>query len=80
MAWSSTFDERYVGGYLSYSADTYDASNLLNSTFTLANGETAYGNLTDAYTTADQDVYSLGILSTGYYCLTSAPMGPNRVI
>ncbi|MDB2501579.1 hypothetical protein N9X03_03745, partial [Planktomarina temperata] len=69
MAWSSTFDERYAGGYLSYSADTYDASNLLNSTFTLVDGQTAYGNLTDAYTTADQDVYSLGILSTGYYTL-----------
>ena len=69
MAYNFIVDERYNGGYLSYSADTYDASNLLNSTFKLVDGQTAYGNLTDVYTTADQDVYSLGTLSTGYYTL-----------
>ena len=33
----------------------------------MAEGDTAYGNLTDEYSLPDKDVYSLGTLSTGYY-------------
>ena len=69
MAWPYTIDERYGGGYLSLSADTYDAPNYVNSTFVLSQSAYAYGNLTDAYILADEDVYSLGSLSTGYYTL-----------
>ncbi|MDA9350831.1 hypothetical protein N9Q81_01785, partial [Planktomarina temperata] len=69
MAWLNTIDERYAGGYLSLSADTYDAPNYINSTFVLSQSDYAYGNLTDAYILADEDVYSLGSLSTGYYTL-----------
>ena len=69
MAYSNTVDERYGGGWLSLSVDSYDASNLLNSTFVLAEGQIGYGNLTDAYFSADKDVYSLGNLASGYYSL-----------
>ena len=69
MAWSNTVDERYAGGLLSYAADDFDASNLLNNTFVLAADDVGYGNLTDAYATGDIDTYSLGILSTGTYSI-----------
>jgi Ca2+-binding RTX toxin-like protein len=65
----ATIDERYGTGYLSLNADFYDASNLINSTFVLAPNDVGYGNLTDLYISADQDVYSLGVLSTGQYAL-----------
>jgi len=69
MAWANTIDERYAGGFISLSADTYDAPNYVNSNFVLSQSAYAYGNLTDAYILADEDVYSLGSLSTGYYTL-----------
>ena len=69
MAWSNTTDERYGGGVLSFSAGELDASNLLNEEAVLAEGVVGYGYSTDAYLTADIDVYSLGILSAGTYCL-----------
>jgi len=73
MAYSSTIDERYAGGYLQYSAGDLDASNLLNGVFVIAESSvynsTAYGLLADYYTTADIDVYSLGVLNTGYYTI-----------
>lgn len=69
MAFLTTIDERYGGGFLGLGADDLDASNLLNSTFLLAEGIAGYGNLTDQYLTADQDVYSLGVLSTGRYTI-----------
>ena len=43
------------------------ASNLLNSDYVLADGKVGYGASTDAYFLADEDVYSLGNLTTGYY-------------
>ena len=69
MSYSSTVDEKYGGRGSSLSSDDLDASNLLNSTFVLAEGSIGYGNSTNAYYTADEDVYSLGILATGYYSL-----------
>ena len=69
MAYISTVDERYLDGVLPNPADYYDASNLLNSLWVLADGDIGYGNLTDVYTTADIDTYSLGILSTGTYTI-----------
>ncbi len=67
MAWSSTVDERYAGGYLQYSSGYYDAPNYLNDTFVIAESSTAYGTAVDDYSTADIDVYSLGILDAGSY-------------
>ena len=67
MAYSSTVDEKYGGGWTTLKADDLDASNLLNSTYVLAKGSTGYGFLTDQYYSADIDVYSLGDLATGYY-------------
>ena len=67
MAYLSTIDERYGGGLISQNAGVYDASNLLNDVFTLAEGVTGYGFSTDAYTFGDSDVYSLGILAPGAY-------------
>ena len=69
MAWSSNIDERYGGGVLAFSAGELDASNLLNEVAVLAEGVVGYGYSTDAYLTADIDVYSLGILSAGTYSL-----------
>lgn len=67
MAYISTVDERYGGGFLQYDADDLDAPSTLNSTYVLAENDVGYGNLSDMYISADRDVYSLGILSTGYY-------------
>jgi len=73
MPYYSTVDERYAGGSLQYSAGYFDASNLLNGVFVIAESSvynsTAYGLLADYYTTADIDVYSLGVLDTGYYTI-----------
>jgi Ca2+-binding RTX toxin-like protein len=69
MAYSSTFDERYAGGLISNDADDYDAYSNLNTTWRLAEGDVGYGNLTDAYITADRDIYSLGVLSAGHYSI-----------
>ena len=69
MVWSSTVDERYGGSLLSLPADTYAAPDNINSAFVLAEGQVGFGNLTDGYFTADQDVYSLGSLSIGYFTL-----------
>ncbi|MDA9007184.1 hypothetical protein N9J36_06170 [Litoricola sp.] len=69
MAWSSNTDERYGGGVLAFSAGELDASNLLNEEAVLAEGVVGYGYSTDTYSTADIDVYSLGILSAGTYSL-----------
>ena len=67
MAFTTTLDERYYGGWTSLSANAIDASNLLNSDYVLADGKVGYGASTDAYFLADEDVYSLGNLTTGYY-------------
>ena len=67
MAYIATIDERYLGGYSQYAAGALDASNNLNEVAVLAEGSTGYGFLTDAYFSADIDVYSLGILDSGYY-------------
>ena len=67
MAYSSTYDERYYGTYVSSAAGYRDASSYLNSTYVLAEGTVGYGNLTYQSYTADTDVYSLGVLSAGYY-------------
>ena len=71
MAYYYTFDERYAGGILEHSVGVYDASNLLNEYFVLAENSTGYGTLVDDYYTiyqnADVDVYSLGSLSPGNY-------------
>ena len=40
MAYSSTVDEKYGGGWSKLSADDLDASNLINSTYRLAEGST----------------------------------------
>ena len=48
MSYSSTVDEKYGGGWSSLSSDDLDASNLLNSTFVLADGSIGYGNSTNA--------------------------------
>ncbi len=67
MAWSSTVDERYAGTYTQYSAGYYDASNLLNDITFIAESSKAYGTAVDDHSTADIDVYSLGILDAGSY-------------
>ena len=67
MAYSSTYDERYYGTYVSSAAGYRDASSYLNSTYVLAEGSVGYGNLTPLSYTGDTDVYSLGVLSAGYY-------------
>ena len=67
MAYNYTFDERYAGGVLGYSAGFYDAPNILNEVFVLAENSIGYGATIDDYITADIDVYSLGILSPGNY-------------
>ena len=67
MPYIAPTDERYGTGYLPLNADFYDASNLINSAFVLAPNDVGYGNLTDLYFLANQDVYSLGVLSSGQY-------------
>ena len=67
MAFTTTLDERYYGGWTSLSANAIDASKLLNSDYVLADGKVGYGASTDAYFLADEDIYSLGNLTTGYY-------------
>ena len=69
MVWVSTVDERYAGGYLSTPVNTYDApSSIYSTNFRLAEGKWAYGNLAESFL-RDNDVYSLGSLSSGYYTL-----------
>ena len=69
MAWVSTVDERYAGGYLSTPVNTYDApSSIYSTNYRLAEGKWAYGNLAESFL-RDDDVYSLGSLSSGYYTL-----------
>ena len=67
MAYTSTVDERYFGGYFSNSSGFYDAPNLVNETFVISDGGIAYGTNVDDYFSADIDIYSLGILSPGEY-------------
>ena len=67
MAYQYTVDERYAGEVFPYPAGYYDASNLLNTVFVIAENNIAYGTLVDDYITADIDVYSLGTLSPGIY-------------
>jgi hypothetical protein len=67
MAYTSTFDERYIGSYVSYSAGYYDAPSSLNSLYTIKQGGSAYGTLTYNNYIPDQDIYSLGIINAGYY-------------
>ena len=69
MPYIAPTDERYGTGYLPLNADFYDASNLIDSAFVLAPNDVGYGNLTDLYFLADQDVYSLGVLWSGQYAL-----------
>ena len=66
MAYSSTVDERYGGGYYQYTAGYYDAPSTLNSIFFLKQDGFAYGTLT-YNNLLDQDVYSLGVLNLGHY-------------
>ena len=49
MAYSITIDERYFGGYFSNSSGYYDANNLLNETFVISEGGTAYGTNVDTF-------------------------------
>ena len=66
MAYVSTFDER--GSYWEgLNADDRDAPSNLNNYYVLAQDMPGFGNLTDDYVLGDQDVYSLGVLSTGEY-------------
>ena len=51
----------------SYPAGYYDASNILNEIFVIAENSTAYGTNSNIYSTADIDTYSLGILNSGTY-------------
>ena len=68
MAWSSTVDERYAGIYpTQFDAGYYDAYSYLNYTFVIEESSTAYGTAVAVYSTADIDVYSLGILDAGSY-------------
>jgi len=67
MAYISTLDERYGGSYYSYYAGYNDAPATLNSSYYIKQDSLAYGTLTFNNFTLDQDVYSLGTLSTGYY-------------
>ena len=73
MAYSSTLDERYNGGFISQAAGALDASDSFYETGMgqLAEGETGYGEATlaqKAYLSfEDVDYYDLGQLSTGYY-------------
>ena len=73
MAYSSTIDERYAGGYVQYSAGYLDAPNSLNNTAVIAESSTydstAYGALIYKDFTSDVDIYSLGSLNTGYYTI-----------
>ena len=69
MAYLATIDERYLGTFFSSSAGTYDAYNFLNEVFVLAENVIGYGFSTDLYLTADEDVYSMGLLSPGVYTL-----------
>ena len=67
MAYNFTYDERYYGTNVSSSAGDRDAPSYLNSAYVLAEGSVGYGNLTYQSYTSDTDVYSLGVLSAGYY-------------
>ena len=55
MAYGLTIDERYIDGVYSYSAGYYDASNVLNEIFVIAENSTAYGTNSNIYSTADID-------------------------
>jgi Ca2+-binding RTX toxin-like protein len=66
MAYSSTVDERYGGSLYQYAAGYNDAPSTLNSIFVLKHNGFAYGALT-YNNVLDQDVYSLGLLQSGYY-------------
>ncbi|WP_282058851.1 hypothetical protein, partial [Lentibacter algarum] len=68
MAYIKTYDERSYGTYVNSSSGDRDAPGSLNSNYTLAAGESAYGTLT-YNNLADIDVYSLGSLSAGSYLL-----------
>ena len=61
MAYTTTIDERYGGGWLSQDAGVFDApyQPLFSPSFVLAENDIGYGFLTDAYYTSDIDVYSL---------------------
>ncbi len=67
MSYVNTVDERYGGTYISSAAGYNDAPSILNSIFVLKQDGFAYGTLTYNNSLLDQDVYSLGILSTGVY-------------
>lgn len=49
MTCKINFDERYFGGYFSYSSGYYDASNPLNEIFVMSEGDIAYGTNVDNY-------------------------------
>ena len=67
MSWTSTVDERYAGGYLSYSAGSYDAPYATTTAYKLAPRVYAYGALIPTSYAKDKDAYSLGILTPGTY-------------
>lgn len=70
MAFGSTVDERYLGGFLSYNAGEYDALADVNEVLVLAEGETGYGALVYQNFARDVDTYGLGLLSPGRYEVT----------
>ena len=71
MAYSSTTDERYLSGYISYSASTNDASDSIYSGYgIIAANSLAYGELSQSYASylgRDTDIYSMGVLDAGTY-------------
>jgi len=73
MAFFSTLDEKYGGGYFAVSAGVYDvADSLYDSTKSLGQlveNQYAYGELTAANSLLlkDKDYYDFGTLSAGVY-------------
>ena len=71
MAYSSNYDERYLDGYISYYAGTYDLSDSIYSGYgAIAANSLAYGELSQtfaSYLGRDTDIYSMGVLSHGTY-------------
>ncbi len=69
MAYAYTVDERYGGTYSSSYAGYRDAPNSTSTAYVLAPGyyNAAYGALIPGFYSADQDAYSMGVLSPGKY-------------
>ena len=68
MTYSNNTDERYLSGFLSYSAGANDASNSISAGYgTIVANSLAYGELSQFYAVPDKDtdIYSMGILGVG---------------